>query len=79
MQIPNQTVVAVADCEKLNVFRNSGDEREIKLVALDDVDIEAAAAGSASVGRTSSANPDGGQSEEAGFAVGSRRCSIVAC
>ncbi|MDB5628151.1 MAG: hypothetical protein JWQ51_491 [Tardiphaga sp.] len=78
MLIPNQTVVAVADGEKLNMFRNSGDEREIKLVALDDVDIEAAA-GSASVGRTSSANPDGGQSEEAVLPLGSRRCSIAAC
>ena len=70
MQIPNQTVIAVADGEKLSMFRNNGDERDVKLVAMDDVDIDAAAAGSASVGRTSSANPDGGAGEEAGFAVG---------
>ncbi len=70
MQIPNKTVVAVADGEKLHMFRNNGDERELKLVALDDVDIDAAAAGSASVGRSSPANPDGGAAEEAGFAVG---------
>jgi protein required for attachment to host cells len=70
MQIPNNTVVAVADGEKLHMFRNSGDERELKLVALDDVAIDAASKGSASAGRNSSANPDGGQAEEAGFAVG---------
>ena len=70
MQIPNKTVIAVADGEKLSLFRNNGDERELKLVALDDVDIDAAASGSASVGRSSSANPDGGAAEEAGFAVG---------
>ena len=68
MQIPKNTVVAVADGEKLNMFRNNGDERDVKLVALDDVEVDAA--GSASVGRNSSANPDGGQAEEAGFAVG---------
>jgi protein required for attachment to host cells len=70
MQIPNNTVVAVADGEKLHMFLNSGDERDLKLVALDDVDIDAASTGSASAGRNSSANPDGGQAEEAGFAVG---------
>lgn len=70
MQIANGTVVAVADGEKLSMFRNDGDENKIQLSAMDEVDIDAATTGSANVGRSSSANPDGGQAEEAGFAIG---------
>lgn len=70
MQIPKKAIIAVADGEKLSMFRNKGDKNNVKLVALDHSDVDAAVAGSAAVGRTSSANPDGGKSEEAGFAIG---------
>ena len=69
MQLPRNATVAVVDGEKFNLFRNSGDEADLKLVAVahDAVDGHNAA----SSGRSgSSANPDGGQDREDGFSAG---------
>jgi protein required for attachment to host cells len=68
MILPTDTVVAVADGEKLHLFRNTGTEIELHLVAAPDEDVEAA---SGSGGQnSSSANPDESRVEEDGFASG---------
>lgn len=69
MKLPKGATVAVADGEKLNLFRNDGDEAELKLVALSHGDIEADPG--TSTGRPSSAaNPDHGQADEDKFSAG---------
>ena len=70
MQIANGTTVAVADGEKLKMFKNTGTEQDVKLTALAEPDVDAENAGSGSGHRSSSANPDNGQAEEDGFAAG---------
>jgi protein required for attachment to host cells len=67
MQLPKHATVAVVDGEKFNLFRNAGDEADLKLVAVahDESDVHHKGAGA---GRhSSSANPDGAQDEEDGF------------
>lgn len=69
MLIPNGTVIAVANGENLNLYRNSGTEAEVKLVVVDDDNVEPAPTGH--TGREgSSANPDGGQDKEDEFSRG---------
>lgn len=69
MMLPNGTVVAVADGEKLSLFRNNGDEAALKLVAISNDPIPADAG--TSMGRqASAANPDHGQAEEDQFSAG---------
>lgn len=70
MQLPNNAIVAVADGEKLNLFRNTGDEAnlELKPVAAGDVDTDNKSGGMRRP--SSAANPDGGQGEEDGFSAG---------
>lgn len=68
MQLPRNATVAVVDGEKFNLFRNAGDEAGLKLVAVshDESDVHHKGAGA---GRhSSSANPDGAQDEQDGFA-----------
>lgn len=70
MMLPKGTTIAVADGEKLNLFRNSGDEAELKLTPSEhaaDVDEEATGSGSR---QSSSGNPDPGQASEDGFSAG---------
>jgi len=68
MILPTDTIVAVADGEKLNLFRNTGTETQLSLVAAPREDVEAA---SGSGGHNnSSANPDQSQAEEDGFVSG---------
>jgi protein required for attachment to host cells len=66
MILPTDTIVAVADGEKLNLFRNTGTETELSLAAAPKEDVEAASGS----GNNSSANPDQSQAEENGFASG---------
>jgi protein required for attachment to host cells len=69
MMLPKNTIVAIADGEKLNLFRNTGDEAGLKLTAVqhDGVDPDEGT----SMGRQSSAaNPDHGQSGEDQFSAG---------
>lgn len=70
MQIPNGAIVAVADGEKLNLFRNTGNEKELKLTALTEADVNPENPSSGSRHHSSSANPDDGQTKEDGFAAG---------
>ena len=66
MILPADTIVAVADGEKLNLFRNTGTDTELRLASAPGEDVEAA---SGSGGHNnSSANPDQSQAEETGFA-----------
>lgn len=69
MMLPKNTIVAVADGEKFNLFRNVGDEAGVKLV---DVKHEAitADAGTSTGRQSSAANPDHGQANEDQFSAG---------
>ncbi|MBA3810470.1 MAG: host attachment protein [Caulobacteraceae bacterium] len=70
MQLPRGATVAVADGERLNLFRNSGDETNPKLTALPTPHIQSANKGSGGRHENSSANPDHNQVDEDGFAAG---------
>jgi len=69
MMLPKGTNVAVADGEKLNLFRNSGDEAELKLTPVPHLAVDGDHQGSGSR-QTSSGNPDPSQSREDGFSAG---------
>src|SRR5688572_27802226 len=69
MMLPKGTTVAVADGEKLNMFRNTGDEAGLKLVAMPHVGVDADL-GTSTGRQASSANPDHGQGEEDQFSAG---------
>jgi protein required for attachment to host cells len=70
MILPTDTVVAVVDGEKLNLFRNTGTETEMSLTAAVEPEVDASTSGSATGHHSSSANPDPSQSAEDGFAKG---------
>ena len=69
MMLAKGTIVAVADGEKLNLFRNGGDEANLTLTALPEpaIAIEASSSGGH---QSSSGNPDHGQAGEDGFSAG---------
>ncbi|MBC7577148.1 MAG: host attachment protein [Tardiphaga sp.] len=67
MILPTDTIVAVADGEKLSLFRNTGTEISMNLTAAPEPEVEAATA-SASGHHSSAANPDDKQVAEDGFA-----------
>lgn len=69
MMLAKGTIIAVADGEKLNLFRNTGDEQALKLTALPPpaVDGEAGTSGGR---QSSSGNPDRSQADEDGFSAG---------
>jgi protein required for attachment to host cells len=69
MILPTDTIVAVADGEKLKLFRNTGTETEMSLTAAPEQDVETAAPG-ANGHHSSAANPDDSQVAEDGFASG---------
>ncbi|MDB5473831.1 MAG: host cell attachment protein [Devosia sp.] len=69
MMLPKGTMIAVADGEKLNLFRNSGDEAELKLIAAEHAQVDDDARGSRSR-QNSSGNPDQSQANEDGFSAG---------
>ena len=69
MQLPKNATVAVADGERFNLFRNTGDEAGLTLTPLSHEAVDAH--DGATPGRHgSSANPDGGQDAEDGFSAG---------
>ena len=70
MLLPHGATVAVADGEKLNLFRNTGDEGHPKLTALPAPDVGSDNKGSGGRHHSSSANPDDSQVEEDSFSVG---------
>jgi len=69
MMLPKGTTIAVADGEKLNWFRNSGDEAELKLTRSEHSQVDEDAQGSGSR-QNSSGNPDQSQASEDGFSAG---------
>jgi protein required for attachment to host cells len=69
MMLPKGTTIAVADGEKLNLFRNSGAEAGLKLTTQDHSSVNAETKGSSSR-QTSSGNPDDSQATEDGFSAG---------
>ena len=70
MNIPKNAIVAVADGEILNLFRNDGEEAAPKLVALPDAAISTENKGSGGRHQSSSANPSDSQQDEDSFAAG---------
>ncbi|MEO6340655.1 MAG: host attachment protein [Caulobacteraceae bacterium] len=70
MQLPNGATVAVADGEKLNLFRNIGDEGHPKLTALPAGEVDTGRRGSGGGHHSSSANPGQSQVVEDGFSAG---------
>ena len=70
MNIPQGTVVAVADGEILNLFRNTGTDAAPSLVAMPDAAVSSENAGSGSRHQSSSGNPDASQLTEDSFAAG---------
>ncbi len=70
MQLPRGATVAVADGEKLNLFRNSGDEVHPKLVPVEGTAVANENRGSGGRHHNSAANPDASQLEEDSFSVG---------
>ena len=69
MMLPKGTTVAVADGEKLNLFRTAGDEAALKLTAAEHSDVSTDSKGSGSR-QNSSGNPDDSQASEDGFSAG---------
>lgn len=70
MKIPKDAIIAVVDGEKLNLFRNSGDEASPSLTAMADADVSTENRGSGGRHQSSSANPSESQLEEDSFAAG---------
>ncbi|KAA3498501.1 MULTISPECIES: host attachment family protein [Agrobacterium tumefaciens complex] len=70
MNLPQNTVVAVADGEKISLFRNDGDAATVNLTALPDPAIDSSKISSGARHSSSSANPDDSQQDEDGFGAG---------
>lgn len=70
MHLPQNTVIAVADGEKLSLFQNEGDAQNVKLRAMPDEDIDSSKISSGGRHHSSAANPDDSQQEEDGFGNG---------
>ncbi len=68
MILPNDTTVAVANGEKLRLFRNKGMEPSIRLEE-EEASIQPANQGSGGRHRSTSANPDESRLEEDNFAA----------
>ena len=69
MILPNDATVAVADGERLRLFRNKAAEPHVRLVVIDTPELTAVNAGSGSRHRSSAANPDDTRQSEDGFAA----------
>jgi protein required for attachment to host cells len=70
MELPKNTLVAVADGEKLVLFRNGGNGAAPELTALPDIVVDDHNMGSGSRHPSSSANPSDSQQNEDSFAAG---------
>lgn len=70
MQLPKGTIVAVADGEILNLFRNDGDDMAPQLTALADAPVSTDNMGSGGRHHSSAANPSDSQQDEDSFAAG---------
>ena len=70
MQLPQNTVIAVADGEKLSLFQNEGDAANVKLKAMPVATVDSSKIPSGGRHSSSSANPDDSQQDEDGFSAG---------
>jgi protein required for attachment to host cells len=70
MQLPQNTVIAVADGEKLSLFQNGGDAAHPKLTAMASDEIDASTISSGARHSSSAANPDDSQQNEDAFGSG---------
>lgn len=70
MQVPQNTVIAVADGEKLSLFQNEGNALDIKLKAMPAEEIDSSKITSGNRHSSSAANPDDSQQEEDSFGSG---------
>ncbi|WP_439598043.1 host attachment family protein [Falsiroseomonas sp.] len=70
MQLPTHAYVAVADGEKLNLFKNTGEAGTLELTAMQAPEVERDNKGSGGRHASSAANPSDSQQEEDGFAAG---------
>jgi len=70
MLLPTDAYVAVVDGEKLNLYRNAGDESTVKLIAMSVPGVDRDNKGSGARHHSSAANPDDSQQDEDGFAAG---------
>ncbi|WP_037088593.1 host attachment family protein [Neorhizobium vignae] len=70
MELPHNTIIAVADGEKLNLFQNEGDAANVKLKAMPSAEINSSKISSGGRHSSSSANPDDSQQNEDGFSSG---------
>lgn len=70
MHLPQNTIIAVADGEKLSLFENEGDAANVRLKALPASDVDSSKIASGGRHPSSSANPDDSQQDEDGFSAG---------
>jgi protein required for attachment to host cells len=70
MILPQGTVVAVTDGEKLDLYHNTGTGSELSLTAMPAISVEDEAKGSGGRHGSTSANPDESQIAEDGFSAG---------
>ncbi len=70
MLLPTDAFVAVADGEKLTLFKNTGDEAAPKLAEFRTPDVDSDTKSTGGRHHSSSANPDDSQQDEDGFATG---------
>lgn len=70
MELPKNTLVVVADGEKLSLFRNGGSGAAAELTALPAIEVDDHNMGSGSRHPSSAANPDDSQQNEDSFAAG---------
>jgi protein required for attachment to host cells len=70
MELPSNTIIAVADGEKLNLFQNAGDASNVKLKAVPFEEVDSSKISSGARHSSSSANPDDSQQNEDGFSIG---------
>jgi len=69
MILPNGAIVAVADGHDLSLFRNTGTETHLHLLAVDHADLDPGNAGSGGRHRSDAANPDPDRASEDAFAA----------
>jgi protein required for attachment to host cells len=70
MELPQNTIVAVADGEKLSLFQNEGNALNVKLRAMPHEEIDGSKISSGARHVSSAANPDDSQQSEDGFSGG---------
>lgn len=70
MQLPQNTIIAVADGQKLSLFQNQGDAANVRLTAMAPGAVDSSKISSGGRHSSSSANPDDSQQDEDGFSSG---------